>query len=138
MRQWKSNKPVLKEGFMRRTKEGNRRFGREFKIDAVRRVEQGEAPAKVARDLRIDHSLLSKWCRQVRLGGEGALKELGRPVGSKTRPSLARGSDENRVAQLERLVGRQQEMIDFLEQALRRVEESRQSKSDSGATASSK
>jgi transposase len=123
---------------MRRTKKGNRRFSREFKIEAVRRVEEGERPAKVARSLEVDASLLSKWLRQVRQGSREALKEVGRPPGSKTRKSFASGSGEKRVAQLERLVGRQQEIIDFLERALRQVEELRQNKNGTGGTASSK
>jgi hypothetical protein len=39
---------------------------------------------------------------------------------------------------LERLVGRQQAEIDFLEQALHQVEALRQPKKDNGGTASSK
>jgi hypothetical protein len=41
------------------------------------------------------------------------------------------------MAELERLIGRQQASIDFLEQALHQVEELRRKKKDSGATASS-
>ena len=123
---------------MKKTKDGRRRFPRDYKIAAVKRIEKGEKPTVVARDLRIDIALLSKWCRQVRAGGEGALKEVGRPKGIRIRGSPAERKGENRVAQLERLVGRQQAAIDFLEQALRRVEELRQNKKGNGGTASLK
>jgi len=122
---------------MRKTKDGRRRIGREVKVDAVRRVKKGEKPSVVARSLNINIELLSRWSRQVRAGGEEALKEVGRPKGMKTRGSARKG-EPNRVAELERLIGKQQATIDFLAQALRRVEELRQSKKDDGATASSK
>jgi len=124
-------------GCMRKTKDGRRRISREFKIAAVRRVKKGEKPSVVARSLNIQIELLSRWCRQVRAGGEEALKEVGRPKGMHARATAANG-EASRVAQLERLVGKQQAAIDFLAQALRRVEELRHGKKDNGATASSK
>ena len=45
---------------------------------------------------------------------------------------------KRRIAELERLVGRQQMEIRFLDKALRRVEELRQGKNDDGEVASSK
>ena len=117
---------------MKITRDGRRQFSREFKIAAVKRVQGGEKPSNVARSLRIKLELLSRWCRQARGGGEAALRNVGRPRGRRQR-RLAQG--ETRVAELERLVGRQQAAIDFLEQALRRVEELRQEKKKSGATA---
>jgi len=120
---------------MKKTKDGRRQFSREFKIEAVKRVQDGEKPAAVARNLRIRLELLSRWCRQARTGGEAALRSVGRPRGRR-RPGITDG--ETRVAELERLVGRQQAAIDFLEQALRRVEALRQAKRGNGATASSK
>ena len=122
---------------MRKTKDGRRRISRDVKVDAVRRVKKGEKPSVVARSLNINIELLSRWSRRVRTGGEEALKEVGRPKGRKTRGSASKG-EPNRVAELERLIGKQQATIDFLAQALRRVEELRQSKKDDGATASSK
>lgn len=119
---------------MKKTKDGRRQFSREFKIRAVQRVQSGEKPAAVARNLQIQLELLSRWCRQARAGGEAALRSVGRPRGRR-RPRFSDG--ETRVAELERLVGRQQAAIDFLEQALRRVEVLRQGKKDNGGTASS-
>jgi transposase len=119
---------------MKKTKNGLRRFTREFKLRAIERVQKGEQQAVVARELKIGTELLARWRKQFRLGGEEALGEIGRP----RKKRLGVGSGATRVAELERLVGRQQEAIDFLEQALRQVEELRRTKKNNGATASSK
>jgi transposase len=50
---------------------------------------------------------------------------------------VAHGSSPLRIAELERMVGRQQMVIEFFKLALRRIEELRQQRSVSGATASS-
>jgi transposase-like protein len=122
---------------MKKTRDGRRRFSREFKIAAVRRVNEGEATAEVARDLEIKFRLLWYWKKRVEEKGEEHLHELGRPVGS-TNEAATDASQQRRIAELERLVGRQQMEIRFLGKALRQVEERRQQKSDAGAVASSK
>ena len=111
-----------------------RRFSREFKLAAIRRVQNGEMQAAVARELQIKPAQLANWRQRLRLGGEGALREPGRPAG---KAGVREAGREKRTSQLERLVGQQQAAIDFLEQALRRVEELRRKKNDDGATASS-
>jgi transposase len=120
---------------MKKTKDGRRLFSREFKIAAIKRIEKGEKQTVVARDLKISSALLARWRSQVRQGGEAALGEIGRPIFKK---SSTEARQQARVAELERLVGRQQTAIDFLEQALRQVEELRRTKNGSGAKASSK
>lgn len=122
---------------MKKTQNGLRRYSREYKLAAVRRVAAGESVARVARDLGIPFQVLWKWRKVVAERGEERLQEWGRPkkperVGK--RPS----SEQERLAELERLVGRQQMEIRFLDRALRRVEEQRQSKKDDGGRASSK
>jgi transposase-like protein len=107
----------------------------EFKVAAIERVEQGERPSVVARQLKISEALLSRWRRRFRKSGPAGLSEIGRP--RRGRPA-GRRDPEKRVAELERLVGRQQLAIDFLEQALRRVEASSRKKNGNGGTASSK
>jgi len=120
---------------MRKTKDGRRLYPLKFKVDAIKRVEKGERPSVVARQLKISEALLSRWRRRFLKSGPAGLGEIGRPLGRK--PAVRRDG-KKRVAQLERLVGRQQLAIDFLEQALRRVETSSRKKSGSGGTASSK
>lgn len=125
---------------MRKTRDGRRRFSREFKIAAVRRVMEGEPVGAVARDLDIGFRVLWSWKKRVAEKGEEYLHELGRPKQwqepGKVDPGDA--SQQRRMAELERLVGRQQMEIRFLAKALRQVEERRQQKNDAGAVASSK
>ena len=125
---------------MKKTRDGRRRFSREFKIAAVRRVMEGEQVGTVARDLGITFRVLWGWKKRVAEKGEEYLHEVGRPKqwqqAGKAEPSDA--SQQRRMAELERVVGHQQMEIRFLDKALRRVEELRQGKNDDGEAASSK
>ena len=134
MRQRNQTMPSIEGVKMRRTKDGRRRFSREVKLNAVKRLQLGEKLSVVAKEMKVQAALLARWSHQFRSGGEQALKEVGRPRGRGRRASPA----GQRTADLERLVGRQQAAIDFLERALRRVEELRQNKRDDGGTASSR
>jgi len=126
---------------MKKTRDGRRRFSREFKIAAVRRVMEGEQVGAVARDLEITFQALWKWRKRVVEKGEGYLHEAGRPKQSQ-RPTPVdppdEGGQQRRMAELERVVGRQQMEIRFLGKALRQVEERRQQKKNAGGVASSK
>jgi transposase len=122
---------------MKKTRDGRRRFSREFKIAAVRRVREGEALAAVARDLQIGSELLWRWRKRVIEKGEEHLHDIGAKHRRGEKISQE-ASQQRRIAELERLVGQQQLEIRFLDKALRRVEELRQEKNDDGATASSK
>jgi transposase len=125
---------------MKKTRNGLRRYSREYKIAAVRRVAQGESVAEVAGDLGIPYQVLWKWRRIAAAKGEEHLHEWGRGKAEGNRASKRSGADEQRrrMVELERLVGRQQMEIRFLDRALRRVEELRQPKRDDGGKASSK
>src|SRR5262245_57697989 len=116
---------------MKRTRDGRRRFTRDFKIAAVRRVTEGESHSAVARDLEILPELLWRWRKRVSKEGEDHLYGIGeRSPRARTRAGSREASKERRIAELERLVGRQQLEIRFLDKALRRVEELRQEKND--------
>lgn len=121
---------------MEKTRDGRRRFRREFKIAAVGRVLEGESLAEVARDLNIGIELLWRWKKRVAERGEQHLYDIGQR--SPGEGILREASHQRRIAELERLVGRQQMEIRFLDKALRRVEELRRRKNDDGAAASSK
>jgi transposase len=126
---------------MKKTRDGRSRFSREFKIAAVRRVMEGERIGAVARDLGIGYRVLWGWRKRVVEKGEEYLHELGRPKqGQRARPGEPPdgGSQQRRMAELERLAGRQQMEIRFLAKALRQVEERRQQKKNAGGVASSK
>ena len=81
-----------------------RKFTKEFKLAAVRRLEMGASVAEVARACEIDPNLLHRWRREFREGVETAFPGLGRK----------RASEENRLAELERKIGQQTLEIDFL------------------------
>ena len=136
----KSETPKLaeydKKGFMKTTADGHRCFSRSFKIAAVRRVLAGEELNKVARDLDIRYDVLWKWKKRVVEQGEEFLYTVGR--GKRSAVPRKNQSKARSMAELERVIGRQQMEIRFLERALCQVEERHQPKNDDGAKASSK
>ena len=91
-----------------------RQFTQEFKLAAVRRLEQGIPIAEVARGLEVNPNVLHRWRREFRQGPGNAF-----PGNGKQRWS------EGRVAELERKVGQQALEIDFLKGCLQRIEEQR-------------
>jgi transposase len=90
------------------------RFTREFKIAAVRRLQQGETVAVVARALEVNPGLLHRWREEYQQGPKKAFPGSGR-----------RGIEPDRVAQLERKIGQQALEIDFLKGCLQSIEEQR-------------
>jgi transposase len=91
-----------------------RKFTREFKEAAVRRLELGASVAEVARTSEVNPSELYRWRRELREFGARAF----------TGPGRSR-ADENRIIALERKVGQQAVEIDFLRGCLQHVEEQR-------------
>lgn len=87
-----------------------RKFTREFKVAALRRLDAGASIAEVARACEIDPNLLHRWRKEFKQVFPG----LGK-----------RGHDDDRVAELERKIGRQSVEIDFLKRCLQRIEEQR-------------
>ena len=91
-----------------------RQFTKEFKLAAVRRLEQGVSIAEVARALEVNPNVLHRWRREFRRGPGNAFPGNGKPQWS-----------EGRIAELERKIGRQALEIDFLKGCLQRIEEQR-------------
>jgi transposase-like protein len=91
-----------------------RQFTQEFKLAAVRRLEQGVSIAEVSRGLEVNPNVLHRWRREFRQGAGNVF-----PGNGKQRWS------EGRVAELERKVGQQTLEIDFLKGCLQRIEEAR-------------
>lgn len=59
--------------------EKRRQFDRDYKLSAVRLLEQSDQPLElVARGLGISGSMLRRWRDQVRLKGADSFSELGR------------------------------------------------------------
>ena len=91
-----------------------RLFTKEFKLAAVRRLEQGVSIGEAARALEVNPNVLHRWRREFRQGTGNAF-----PGNGKQRWS------EGRIAELERKVGQQAVEIDFLKGCLQRIEEQR-------------
>jgi transposase-like protein len=110
-------------------------FSREFKLEAIRRMEGAGNVSALADELGVRRELLYDWREKYAAGGAEALRGSGRPRPSAAPPDLR--ADEARVAALERKVGEQALLIDFFKGALRRIEASRQANTGPGGTASS-
>jgi transposase len=104
-----------------------RQFTKEFKLAAVRRLEEGVSIAEVSRGLEVNPSVLQRWKKEFRAGTGNAF-----PGNGKARWS------EGRVAELERKVGQQALEIDFLKGCLQRIEEQRMLQALSGNPPSSR
>lgn len=131
----------------------SRVFSREFKLEAVSRVEAGENVSALARELGVRRKLLYEWRDAWRVGGADALRPPGRPrkgvrvVGAKgsgrgpqarapSGPEAELAAARRRIAELERKVGQQALEADFFRQALQRVETLRRPSDRPGGTAS--
>jgi transposase len=114
-----------------------RSYSREFRLQVVRRVLGGERVPALAQELGIHRKVLYEWVRRVNEGGEASLRDRGRPRRTEANGNTA-DTAPRRIAELERVVGRQQLIIEFFKHALQRIEELRQKRSAIGATASSK
>ena len=101
-----------------------REFSREFKIAAVARMKAGESASRLAEELKVRRKLLYEWKQRMKEGGEERLQaKRGRPRQTNAGKGQQREDQESqRVAALERLVGKQQALIDFFEKALQAVE----------------
>jgi len=125
----------------------SRVFSREFKLEAVKRIEAGEKVSALSRELGIKRAILYRWRDAHRLGGPEALRLRGRPSkaeASKLSSARARAGKANDLAearwqieQLQRKIGQQALELDFFKRALRRMETSGQANEEPGATASS-
>jgi transposase len=91
-----------------------RKFTKEFKEEAVRRLDLGASLAEVARACEVNPNVLHRWRRELRDYGIKAFAGNGQ-----------RRADDNQIAELERKVGRQALEVDFLRRCLQHVEEQR-------------
>src|SRR5579884_2678501 len=91
-----------------------RLFTKEFKLAAVRRLEQGASLAEVSRALEVGPNVLHRWRREFRQGPGNAFPGQGKQRWA-----------EGRIAELERKLGQQTLEIDFLKGRLQRIEEER-------------
>jgi len=104
-----------------------------FKERAVRRMLAGEPVSRLSRELRVRRSLLYRWRDAYRKEGSSGFRPIGRPEWSLENKAK---KAEDRIAELERKIGQQAVVIDFLRKAFKRVEELRQPNKGNGGTAS--
>jgi len=104
-----------------------RQFTREFKLAAVRRLEEGVSLGEVARALEVNANVLHRWRREFRQGPGNAFPGAGK-----------RRWSEGRIAELERKIGQQTLEIDFLKGCLQRIAEQRMLQALSGKPQSAK
>jgi transposase len=91
-----------------------RKFTKEFKLEAVRRLEAGVSLAEVARGVEVSPNVLQRWRREFRHAPGNAFPGQGQ-----------RRWSEGKIAELERKIGQQAVEIDFLKACLQRIEEQR-------------
>ena len=91
-----------------------RKFTKEVKEAAVRRVNSGQSLSEVARVLEVHAGDVHRWRRELQEHGERAFLGPGH-----------KRAEETKLAELERKVGQQTLEIDFLKRALQHVEEQR-------------
>ena len=98
-----------------------------FKLKAIKRVERGEGILPVARDLGVTRKALHDWVRAFKaFGPEGLNRKRGpKPGRRRLKPvsdNVPGEASRQRIAELERVIGRQQLELDFFRQALRALE----------------
>ena len=91
-----------------------RRFTREYKLEALRQLASGKTFARLARELELHENVLRRWQREYE-------KEPGRAFPGKGQGRVWL----DREAELERKIGQMTLENDFLKKALQRLEEQR-------------
>jgi transposase len=108
-----------------------RQFPTAYKLKAIKRIERGEGVLPVARELGISRKILHDWIKAWKAyGPDGLNRKPGPKPGPRRLKPVATYEDKRsaltranaRIAELERLVGRQQMDLDFFRQALRALE----------------
>ena len=97
-------------------------FTRDFKLQVVREVNAGKSMAQASREHQLTPNTVAKWRKQLRQYPQTAFAGRGRAY-----------TDEARVAELERMVGRLTMENDLLKKALRVLDEQAASKTGNGS-----
>jgi transposase len=116
-----------------------RSYSADFKQEAVRRMAQATTIVGLAKELGVRRKLLYQWRDQFQAEGRAGLeRRRGRPPGSKSEtvsPPVPSAADE-RIAELERLLGRKQLEVDFLKRAFEQVRGAASKRTSDGGKAS--
>lgn len=112
-------------------------YSLEFKLKVAQRLVNGESVSDVHDELGIRRGVLYRWRDILRKEGAAGLRLTGRPTGVEGAPRDGNTLESaRRIAELERKIGQQALDLDFLTRAFKRVKESRQKNTGTGATAS--
>jgi transposase len=112
-----------------------RKFSVEFKREAVRRMAEATTIVGLAEKLGVRRKLLYQWRDQLKAAGIAGLeRRKGRPPGSKSQSVSPPGPSaaEERIAELERLLGRKQLEVDFFKRAFEQVRGAASSRTSDG------
>jgi len=88
-----------------------RQFTREFKLQVLAEITAGKSLAQAAREHQLSPTLINRWQNQLRHYPKQAFAGNGRAY-----------TDEARIADLERMVGRLTMENDLLKKALQRLQ----------------
>src|SRR6185436_4708053 len=123
-------------------KSKGRRYSREVKLAAVKRMLAGENVPLLAKEVGTTRKSLYEWRASYLRGGAQALRGRGQPwasVEAEPPPQASAAAPaelakaRGRIRELERKVGQQQLDLDFFQHALRTIREGRQPSDGSGA-----
>jgi transposase len=116
---------------------GARVFRVDYRIAVARRILNGESVSALSSELKIKRAVLYRWRDAYREHGEAGLnRPKGRPPGATTK-GVSRGragvvAADQKIAELERRLGRMALENDFLKRAFKRVKEARSKNSAPG------
>jgi transposase len=119
-----------------------RRFTRETKLAAVKRMLAGDSVTALSRELNILRKDLYKWRASFLSGGPAALRDPGRPravggadarVKNPTASHARVKRTHERIAELEKKVRRQEIELRSIREVLRQVELNRRPKGEEGS-----
>ena len=98
-----------------------RKFPLAFKEAAARRLLSGESGTALSRQLDVRRSVLYRWRDALRAEGVAGLsRQRGRPApGHRPPPNIPLDGRDRRIADLERLLGKQAAELDFFARAFR-------------------
>jgi len=106
----------------------------EFKLQVVQRMMAGESVSRLSREVKVKREMLYRWRDAYRKGGTAGLQRpQGRP---RQKPDPGMPAAQARIRELERKVGQQALVMDFLQRAFKRVKALRRASIEPGATAS--
>ena len=101
----------------------NRVFERDFKLGVVQRIQSGESISVLSRELGIKREVLYRWQYKLEQQGAESLRGVGRPQKEAKQQAVDESEQlRDRIAELERLVGKQQLAIGFFKRASAHIE----------------